>query len=120
MSLPRSGFVFVVGMAITAGPTFGHHALGAQYDLQRSVTVKGTVTKVAWANPHVRLNLNAREGGGPSDIMHWEFEMASPNLMVLNGFKIDSLRPGDQVTVTAYPARDGSNLGFARKITRPR
>jgi len=40
--------------------------------------------------------------------------------MVLNGFKLDSLRPGDQVTVTAYPARDGSNLGYARKITRPR
>jgi hypothetical protein len=106
-------------MAITAGPTLGHHALGAQYDLQRSVTVTGTVTKVEWANPHVRLNLNAREGA-PSDIMHWEFEMASPNLMVLGGFKIDSLRPGDQVTVTANPARDGSKLGYARKITRPR
>ena len=120
MRLPRSGFVFVVGMAITAGPTFGHHALGAQYDLQRSVTIKGTVTKFGWVNPHVHLSLNAREGGRSSDIMRWEFEMASPNLMVLNGFKIDSLRPGDQVTVTAYPARDGSNLGFARKITRPR
>ena len=116
MSLPRSAFVLVAGMAITAVPTLGHHALEAKYDVQRSVTVTGTVKKFEWANPHVRLDLNTREGAG--DIMHWEFEMASPNLMMLNGFKLDSLRPGDLVTVTAYPARDGSQLGYARKITR--
>ena len=119
MSLPQSAFVLVAGLAITAGPILGHHALEAKYDVHRSVTVRGTVTKVEWANPHVRLDLNARDGNA-NDIMHWEFEMASPNLMVINGFKIDSLRPGDQVTVTGYPARDGSNLGYARKISRPR
>jgi hypothetical protein len=118
MSLPRSAFVLVAGMAITAGPTLGHHPLAAEYDLQRSVTVTGTVTKFEWVNPHVRLNLNASERDRRRDIMQWEFEMASPNLMVLNGFKIDSFRPGDQVTVTAYPARDGSKLGFAWKISR--
>jgi hypothetical protein len=119
MSLPRSVFVFVAGIAIAAGSALGHHALGTKYDLQQSVTVTGTVTKFEWANPHVHLNLNAGEGR-PSDIMHWEFEMASPNLMVVSGFKIDSLRPGDRVTVTANPARDGSKLGYARTITRVR
>jgi hypothetical protein len=84
---------------------------GTQYDVQRSVTVTGTVKKFEWVTPHIRVNLNVREAG-PSDIMHWEFEMASPNLMMLNGFKINSLRPGDQVTVTAYPARDASQLGL--------
>jgi hypothetical protein len=118
MSLPRSAFVLVAGMAITAGPALGHHALAAKYDLQRSVTVTGTVTKFEWTNPHVRLHLNGAERDGPRDVMPWEFELASPNLMGLNNFKIDSFRPGDHVTVTAYPARDGSNFGFAWKISR--
>jgi hypothetical protein len=78
--------------------------------------VVGTVTKAEWANPHVRLFPDTDAAGG-SDPMYWELEMASPNLLVLHGLKIDSLRIGDQVTVTAYPARNGSNLGYAFKIT---
>jgi hypothetical protein len=108
---------FVIATTIAAGSALGHHALGAEYDLKRSVTLTGTVTKVEWQNPHVRLYLDAN-GAGSSDVTHWELEMASPNLMVLNGLKIDSLRRGDVVTVSANPARDGSNLGYARKISR--
>jgi hypothetical protein len=104
------------GIAIGAGPSLAHHSLATEYDLNRSVTMVGTVTKVEWANPHVHLYLDTDAAGG-SDPMHWELEMASPNLLVLHGLKIDSLRIGDQVTVTAYPARNGSNLGYAFKIT---
>jgi hypothetical protein len=50
-------------------------------------------------------------------VMHWELEMASPNLLYLTGLKIDSLRRGDRVAVSAYPARNGSNLGFIEKIS---
>ena len=97
-------------------PAFAHHALAAQYDLNRSVLVIGTVTKVEWTNPHVRLYLDTT-GSRENDVMHWQLEMASPNLLVLGGLKIDSLRRGDQVTVSANPARDGSNQGYARKVS---
>jgi hypothetical protein len=103
-------------MVTGAGPALAHHALATEYDLNRSVTVVGTVTKFEWANPHVRLYLDT-DASGRNDPMHWELEMASPNLLVLHGLKIDSLRTGDQVTVTAYPARDGSNLGYAIKVS---
>ena len=99
-------------------PAFAHHALATQYDLNRSVVVSGTVTKVEWTNPHVRLYLDAT-GSRENDVMHWQLEMASPNLLVLGGLKIDSLRRGDQVTVSANPARDGSNQGYARKVSHP-
>jgi hypothetical protein len=102
-------------MVTGAGPTLAHHALATEYDLNRSVTVVGTVTKFEWANPHVHLYLDTPAARG-SDPMHWELEMASPNLLVLHGLKIDSLRTGDQVTVTAHPARNGTNLGYALKI----
>jgi Family of unknown function (DUF6152) len=112
----RSVLFLAAGMVIGAGPTLAHHALATEYDLNRSVTVVGTVTKFEWANPHVRLYLDTH-AAGESDSMHWELEMASPNLLVLHGIKIDSLRMGDQVTVTAYPARNGSNLGYAFKVS---
>ena len=110
-------FLFLAARMLTgARPILAHHALAAEYDLNRSVTVIGTVTKVEWANPHVRLYVNTF-GSSTTDVMHWELEMASPNLLYLRGLKIDSLRKGDQVTVTAYPARDGSNLGYAQSIS---
>jgi hypothetical protein len=74
------------------------------------------VTKVEWTNPHVHLYLNAI-GSKAADVMHWELELASPNLLVLHGLKIDSLRRGDQVTIDANPARNGSNLAYARSIS---
>jgi hypothetical protein len=107
--------LFVTGMAIGAGTALAHHSLSGQFDLMRSVMLRGLITRVDWANPHVRLYLDSN-GSGPSDVMHWELEMASPNLLVLHGIRFDNLRRGDRITVTAYPARDGSNLGYAQKI----
>jgi hypothetical protein len=101
------------GLLITAGSALAHHALAAEYDLNRSVTVTGKVTKIEWINPHVRLYIDTATG----DVMHWQLEMSSPNLLVLEGVKVDSLRRGDLVTVYAYPARNGSNLGYARQVS---
>jgi hypothetical protein len=111
--------LFVAGIAVGAGPALGHHSLNQQFDLMRSITLRGIVTRVDWANPHVRLYLDTNEPGS-SDVSHWELEMSSPNLLLLQGIKIDNLRRGDRITVTAYPARDGSNLGYAQKIGRPK
>jgi len=111
-------YVLLLAAGILAGarPTLAHHALATEYDLNRSITVTGTVTRIEWGNPHVRLYLSTT-GSGAADVMHWELEMASPNLLYLSGLKIDSLRQGDQVTVSAHPARNGSNLGYAQKIS---
>jgi Family of unknown function (DUF6152) len=116
MRFARFVLFLAAGVVTGAGPTLAHHSLATEYDLNRSVTVVGTVTKFEWANPHVHLYLDTDAARG-SDPMHWELEMASPNLLVLHGLKIDSLRTGDQVTVTAHPARNGSNLGYAVKVS---
>jgi len=116
MQSKRYVLFLAAGMLTGALPALAHHALATQYDLNRSITVTGTVTKIEWANPHVRLYLNTNASGA-TDVMHWELEMASPNLLYLTGLKIDSLRRGDQVTVSAHPARNGSNLGYAQSIS---
>lgn len=102
-------------LLFAATPTFAHHALAAKYNTSQPITLEGTVTKVAWSNPHVRLYLDAKEKG--STPAGWDLEMASPNLLFLNGWKIDTLRPGDHVTVEAYPARDGSKHAYAQKVS---
>jgi len=117
MRLTLRVLLFVAGIAVGAGPALGHHSLSIQFDLMRSITLTGTIARVDWANPHVRLYLDT-DGSGPSDVMHWELEMASPNLLVLHGIRIDNLHHGDRITVSAHPARDGSNLGYAQKISR--
>lgn len=111
--------LFVAGIAVGAGPALGHHLLSQQFDLMQSITLKGTVTRVDWSNPHVRLYLDTN-GSGLGDIMHWELEMSSPNQLILQGIRIDNLRRGDRITVTAYPARNGSNWGYAQKISLAR
>ena len=83
----------------------------------KTITLQGTVTMVKWSNPHVRLHVDGSSVRS-SDSMDWELELASPNLLALNGLKISNLRPGDHVTISAYPARSGANLAYVTKLTR--
>ncbi len=91
-----------------------HHALETQFDMQRTITLTGAVRKMDWSNPHVRLYLEVK---GQNKTVTWELYMASPNQQMMNGLKIDTFRRGDHVSVDAYPARDGSTVGFAKKVT---
>ncbi|MCU1338989.1 MAG: hypothetical protein JWO19_4570 [Bryobacterales bacterium] len=99
-----------LGFLLAVTPLLAHHPLAATYDTRQTIVLKGTVTKISWANPHVRLYLQAPDAP-------WEFEMGSPNLLIQNGWKLNSFRRGDHVVVTAYPARDGSKLGYASKVS---
>jgi hypothetical protein len=104
-----------IGWLLAASPARAHHALATKYDTSQSVTLNGTVTKIDWGNPHVHLYLQASDKATPG--AGWEFEMGSPNLLIQNGWKLDTFRRGDHVIVTAYPARDGSRFGYASKVS---
>jgi hypothetical protein len=105
--------VSIATLLFAASPLHAHHSLEAQYDPTQTITLRGTVTKINWSNPHVSLSLDVKQA---ERIVNWQVEMGSPNAQFLEGWRIDSFRAGDRVTVTIYRARDGSNLGFARKI----
>ena len=113
----RTKLILVAGIVflLAAVPVRAHHSLAAKYDTHQSITLKGTVTKIDWDNPHVHLYLQAADQGAhrpPTGT----FEMGSPNLLIMNGWKLNTFRRGDQVVVTAYPALDGSKLGYASKV----
>lgn len=106
--------IATAGLLLAAMPVLAHHSFQAEYDESKLVTVNGTVTKVAWTNPHVMLNMDVRDDSGK--VANWQMELASPNGLLRQGWKLDSLKPGDQVTVSGYAARDGSHLVNARHV----
>jgi hypothetical protein len=91
-----------------------HHSLNNQFDMKKTVTLVGEVKKIDWSNPHVRLFMDVKDD---SNAGSWEVDMGSPNLQLLNGWKIDTYPPGAQVKVEIHPARDGSKLGYGMKVT---
>jgi hypothetical protein len=116
-------FILSIGVSflLAAIPVPAHHRLELVYDETRPIILKGTVTKIDWSNPHVRLYLDGKveiHDDEAASQMKWELEMGSPNSLLRTGWKIDSFRRGDHVTINAFPARNGSSVGYATKVTR--
>ena len=94
-----------------------HHAFTAEYDENKRVTVSGIVTRFEWTNPHAWVYVDGKDENGK--VTSWSFEMGSPNGLLHRGWTRTELKRGDQVTVEAYRAKDGSNLANARTVTMP-
>jgi len=92
-----------------------HHSFAAQYDGNKPVTLKGTVTKVEWTNPHARFYIDVPGADGKA--VNWNLELASPNYLKRAGWSSTSLKEGDEVTVEGSLARSGANMANARTVT---
>lgn len=114
MSVHRAVLIAGAGLLLAAMPILAHHSFKAEYDETHLVTFNGTVTKVSWKNPHVILDMDVKDDNGK--VVNWEMELASPNGLLRQGWKVDSLKPGDRVVVSGYGARDGSHVVNARKV----
>jgi len=91
-----------------------HPSFSAQYDSSKPVEMRGTVTKVEWTNPHARVYIDVRDDKGQT--ANWNFEMASPNILVRNGWKQNTVKIGDQITVSGYLARRGDHMAIAGAV----
>jgi hypothetical protein len=93
---------------------YAHHSFAAQYDRSKPVTLKGTVTKVEWANPHIYFYLDVKTEDGK--VENWAVEGGAPNSLYRNGWRKDSLQAGNLVTVDGWLAKDGSKLANMRAV----
>ena len=97
-------------------PVLAHHSFGAEYDGSKPVTLRGVVTKVEWTNPHFYFFMDVKDQSGA--VANWKFEGYPPTVLNRIGWKKDeTMRPGDQVTVFGWRARDGSNWAHSREVT---
>ena len=103
----------VACFAILAGPAQAHHSF-AMFDKNQMVTVKGTVSKIEWKNPHVFIFLDAPDGKGGN--AQYAIECNSPNVLMRTGWKVNTLKAGDQVSMDIYPLRDGRPGGLLDKV----
>jgi len=104
-----------LGLIVPALPVLAHHSFAAEYDANQPVTLKGTVTKFEWTNPHARFYIDVKDETGK--VTNWNLELASPNVLGRQGWTRHSLNVGDQITVSGSRAKDGSQMANAAKVT---
>ena len=99
-----------------SAPLPAHHGT-AGYDMDKQLVMKGTVTEWLWANPHCFLKYDATDDKGA--LVHWAAEVSNPIDMVKRGWSKHTLSPGDEVTVTVRPAKNGALVGQLLKVVLP-
>jgi len=107
--------VLALTASLLATSAHAHHSFPAQYDVAKPIALTGKVTKVEWTNPHIFIYIDvADEKTGA--VVNWALEMGGPNALLRLGWKRDSLKPDDLISVEGSLARDGTPLANAKSI----
>jgi hypothetical protein len=97
--------------------TAAHHSFAAEFDDKQPVRLEGTVVKFEFMNPHSWVHVNVKNPDGT--VVQWAVETGSTNALFRQGWRKDSLRPGDHVTIDGYRAKNGTNTANARTVKLP-
>src|SRR3954471_1265652 len=113
----RSLAVALLAVVAIATPLFAHHGTGASYAMDKKLTLKGTVTEFRLANPHCQLYFDVKDEKG--NVVHWSAEISSLFHLAKAGWKRNSIKAGDQVTVTLSPSKAGNPAGVMWEVLLP-
>ena len=114
----KSVFAGVGLFALAAAPAWAHHAFTAEFDADKPVRFeKATVTQMDWINPHVWIHIDVKKTDGT--VEKWAIEGGSPNILFRRGFSKDTLKPGTEIVVDGYQAKDGTRRANGRDLTLP-
>jgi Family of unknown function (DUF6152) len=113
--MKRTLFAAIAVLALCGAAVSAHHSFAAEFDINKPVTLQGTVTKVEWVNPHVYVYLDVKDANGK--VTPWALSSLSPGAARRAGVTRANFGQGQTVTVLAYHSKDGSNFGFMRRMT---
>ena len=111
-------FALVLAAPLVAASTaLAHHSFAAEFDVAAPITLKGTVSKVEWSNPHAWIFVDVKDSAGKT--VTWAVETGGPNALFRRGWTKNSLKIGDEVTINGWKAKDASSTANARDVTLP-
>ena len=109
-------FIVTASLLATAVVS-AHHSFAAEFDANKPITLRGTVAKVEWINPHTWIHIDVKDADGK--IERWMVEGGTPNTLLRRGLTRTSLPEGTEIVVDGYRARNGSNRANGRDVTFP-
>ena len=105
------------GLLLAAVPAMAHHSFAAEYDDKKPITLKGTLTKMEWVNPHGWLYMDVK--GADGKVVNWAIEAGAPNALLRRGLRKTDFPPGIEIIVDGFLAKDGSHTANGRSVKTP-
>jgi len=110
----RRTSILLFVLSVVAAPLYAHHGRGATYDMKKQITLKGTVTRVDWRNPHVVIWMDAKDETGK--VVNWGFENAGVSQLAQEGYNRNTLKIGQEITAVVNPAANGAPTAIVVKV----
>jgi Family of unknown function (DUF6152) len=117
MRMRKNVLAATIGLFIVATLGSAHHAFQAEFDVNQPVTLRGVVTKVQLINPHAWIHIDVKDKDGK--VTTWMIEGGTPNVLIRNGIRKDSLPIGSEVIVEGFRSKDGAPRANGLDITFP-
>lgn len=104
-------------LLLATGPVWAHHNLVVQFALNKPITLRGTLTKMEWVNPHGWIYVDVK--GADGEVENWAIETGNPLRMINRGLKRDDFRPGTEIIVGGWVAKNGTRTAAGWIVTFP-
>jgi hypothetical protein len=117
MRTKLAGITLAAFLLLLAAPVWAHHSFAAEFDGNKPIKLRGTITRMEWINPHAWIHMDVKEADG--SVTSWMIECGTPNTLFRHGFTRTSVSLGQEIVVDGYRAKDGTNKANGRNVTLP-